>query len=188
MAKTEIKGQGIQGALTALKKLKGEEGYQQVLGSLKNAELKDLIQRGGIVPVGWYPLEWYADLHGAVREHFGLATSHEMGAEGVRNDVKSVFRFILGFASPQMVLRMSGWIFGSYLKGARMEWSPVPGKDNEIEVRVYDCYGANEAFWEDTAGSVEAFIEVSGGKSPRMKLQQWGKDLDHRAVWILTWG
>lgn len=117
-----------------------------------------------ILASGWYPFAWYAECHRSAQEVLGTTAARKLGYGAARNDVDTVFGFILRLAAPAMFLKMSPMMFRSYLKGpVTMRLSDQRPGSARFEVR--GIQGSTPATWDDFMGTVQLFLEASGGRS-----------------------
>lgn len=179
----QFKGQGFLGVLVALAQLKGPEAKRALLPKL-NPDLRLLIERDAILASGWYPMAWYSELTTAIRTEYGPSISLELGRLGMRNDVNTFARFILGLASPVMLLKLSGRLMKLYFIGAILQVEQTGPQEGRLRFSGID--GSSEASWAAIAGAVAAFVELSGGKEVRTNVASGGGLLDHCEL-VVTW-
>jgi hypothetical protein len=178
-----FKGQGFIGLLVGLGQLKGTDAKLKLLPHL-NPDLKVLVERGGIMASGWYPLAWYSEVTKAIRDEYGPDIGLEIGRLGMRNDINSFIRFILALASPLMLLHLSSRVFRIYFQGANLETKQTGPREGRLHMWGLD--GTNAATWDAIGGAVAAFVELSGGKDVKVRIDRDGGDLP-ACEFVVTW-
>ena len=63
---SRVKGVAFRSVFASLGKLRGKPAQQAALSRL-GEELQNAFNYGGIVPGGWYPIDWYKELFSAIR-------------------------------------------------------------------------------------------------------------------------
>ena len=177
----ELKGQGFRGLLEMLRKQHGEETLQRVTALLTNGDFRELVRGQGLMATGWYPLSWYAQLHEAIAQ-VQPGTARTLGKAAAREDVNTVFRFVLSLASPARLASLGSRIFATFLRGAVV--SVQPQGEKLVVITFANCAGASEDVWLDFEGSIEAFVELSGAKGCQVRHTT---PSDSSGVFQVTW-
>ncbi len=183
-AGVRIKGQSFVGFHQTIRALKGPTAMDVVVPDLP-PELASAYKNGGILPMGWYPIAWYAGLHTAARKAHGVGISRAVGKEAAKHDVNTLYRFILRFFSPETLLKQSGRVFGLFCEGGSCEVEA--SKKGFARIRYANCAGANRGVWDNVLGGTETLVEVCGGRSVLAKVAARGGDGDDEMTAEVTW-
>lgn len=179
----QFKGQGFIGLLVGLTQLKGPEAKAALL-PLLNKDLRLLVEKDAVMASGWYPLAWYSELTSAIRQQHGPGVGLEIGRLGMRNDVNAFARFILGLASPLMLVHLSGRLMKLYFQGAALQVKQTGPKEGRLFFSGLD--GTCAATWDAIGGAITAFVELSGGKDVATVIASGGGDTP-AAELVVTW-
>lgn len=179
----QFKGQGFIGLLAGLTQLEGPAARTALLPEL-NPDLRLLVERDAILSSGWYPLAWYSELTTAIRRHHGPGVGLEIGRLGMRNDVNAFSRWILGLASPALLVALSGRLLRMYFQGAALDTKQSGPKEGRLAFSRLD--GSCDATWDAIGGAITAFVELSGGSGVVTRITEGGGALDH-CVFVVTW-
>lgn len=179
----QFKGQGFIGLLAGFTELRGPEARAEILPDL-NPDLRLLVEKNAILSAGWYPLSWYSELTTAIRKRHGAGIGLEIGRLGMRNDVNAFSRFILGLASPALLVSLSARLMRMYFQGAELKTTQSGPKEGRLEFSKLD--GSCEATWDAIGGAITAFVELSGGAGVVTRIAEGGGASDH-CVFIVTW-
>ncbi len=152
-----IKGQGFIGFLATLRRVHGDGAHARVLAGLR-PELVAALRNGEIVPMGWYPIDWYASLHESARAVCGAQVSRDVGREAARSDLNTIYRFILKLLSPEALLKQSGKVFGLFCDGGKC--TVELARKGSARIVYSDCAGAPRGMWDLLLGSTELMIEL----------------------------
>lgn len=181
---TQIKGQIFVSCLAALEKLHGAQTVTQVTAKL-DGELAQALKTQAIVSAGWYPVEWYAAMHVAMRAVCGPQISARIGRETSIADINQVFRFVMSFFSAETLIGQAPRIFRTYCQPGKLV---VEAKEKgRLIGRCEDCAGANQGVWEDWLESFATFLELGGGKNVTRRVLEGGGDKDSAMRFELTW-
>lgn len=180
----QFKGQGFIGLLVGLDQLRGPEARTKLLPHL-NPDLKALVAHGGVVSSGWYPLSWYSELTTAIRTEFGPELGIEIGRLGMKNDINSFIRFVLALGTPLMLLRLSSRVFRLYFEGAELSVKQTGPKEGRLQFAGLD--GSCAATWDAIGGALLAFVELSGGKDVKLRIDEGG-DFQSSCAFVVSWG
>lgn len=177
----ELKGQGFRGLLDMFRKQHGDALHASLVASL-SGPLAELVRGRALVATGWYPLAWYAELHEAI-EKLAPGSARALGKAAAREDVNTVFRFVLSLASPARLASLGTRIFSTFLRGSTVALDAT--RDRLILITFEGCDGASRGVWDDFEGSIEAFVELSGAKGCRARRTD---ERGGHAVFEITWG
>jgi hypothetical protein len=179
-----IKGQSFVGFLATLRLQRGEAAHRAVLAGLP-PDLREALRSGEILPMGWYSIAWYAELHEAARAACGEGVSREIGREAARSDMTTIYRFILKFFSPETLLKQSSKVFGLFCDGGRC--TVEAARKGTARILYTDCPGACRGMWDVVLGASEILVELSGGRDVSAKAIGGGSDGDARLLAQVTW-
>ena len=179
-----IKGQSFVGFHRTLRVLKGEGAMEAIHADLP-AELLAAYAHREILPMGWYPIAWYAGLHAAARKTHGAGISRAVGKEAAKQDVNTLYRFILKFFSPETLLKQSGRVFALFCE--RGACDVEASRKGFARIRYGNCAGANRGVWDNVLGGTETLVEVCGGRSVLAKVAAGGGDGDGEMTAEVTW-
>ena len=178
-----IRGQAIRSFIEVLDEIGGAGSREQFLSALRG-DLAEAYRYGAIVASGWYPLEWYCDMHVAARK--SLAKLHDVhrriGFASTSRDIRGVYRFILALASPALAFSQSGRIISTYLKDCRAVVSESSPGRGVVTLSISD---ASSELLSDISGSIEAILTACGADHPTVS-HRLGPDLAH-AVFECVW-
>lgn len=172
--------------MAALETLKGRNVVAAMVAGLPS-EMREAIERKAITISGWYPMTWYAALHGAAKracpDTVGLA--RKLGQEQMRAEMSGIYKFVLGFFKPSTIMRHSSRVFALYCQGGRLV---VPEASPTSATLLYkDCYGSDANVWEDTIGGTEVLLETVGAHAVRSVVKAGGRDGDPSMTIELHW-
>lgn len=184
-AGTLTNGLTLQGVLTSLGELRGDETLQQVLeevGEPITSKLRDDIEAGQ-----WYPLEWLKQIHQAAQQVTGTGPelSYSLGYEGFVRNLRGPHRFFVSFLRPGHIVRHAPRLFRLYYD--RGEVRVLEQGPSLVRVRYEGCTDFDINMWQEQLGSIEAAMESSGAASPRQRVISGGEDDDDHLEVISTW-
>jgi hypothetical protein len=179
-----VKGQSFVGFHRTLRLLKGEDAMRELEPDLP-PELARAYAHREILPMGWYPMPWYAGVHSAARKKFGFGISRAVGKEAAKQDVNTLYRFILKFFSPETLLKQSGRVFSLFCEGGTT--TVELSRKGFARIRYGGCGGANRGVWDNVLGGTEAIVEVCGGRAVAAKSVARGSDGDAEMTAEITW-
>lgn len=182
----KVKGQSFRALLAALAKVKGLAAVAATTAALPH-EIREAVERNAITMNGWYPMSWYAALHGAAKracpDAVGLA--RQLGQAQMRAEVQGIYKFILGFFKPSTVMRYSGRVFEIYCQGGKLTCTEAGPTFARL---VYEgCWGSDANVWQDVIGSSEALLEASGARSVSSIVKSGGGDGDAFLTLDIHW-
>jgi hypothetical protein len=179
-----VKGQSIVAFERTLGELKGDGAMGQVL-VLVPGDVARAVRNREILPVGWYPMEWFAALHTAGRQVFGDGISREIGRTATRHDVTKLYRFILRFFTPDTLIGQTSRIFALFCDSGRVVIEERAA--TSARLRYEGCKGASRGVWDDVLGSTEILIELCGGRDPAGRIAAGGGDGDDGMTCVFSW-
>ena len=175
MAAPLTKGLQFRSFLRALGKIRGERAVEETLAALR-LELGDALRLGTLVTVGWYPLEWYRELHAAAQKatHEGVELARAVSRAGIQDDFRGVYRLITFALSPQAIIRWAPKIVSLYFDtGSCVIDIAEPGL---ARGRFVGFAGFDRSLWEDLIGGITGVMELAGGKQLTAHVIAGGSD------------
>lgn len=179
-----VKGTAILGLLQAVARAHGQAGLDATLEAAP-AEVRDAYRFGQIVAIGWYPMAWYRELHGAAQR--GLRADKmlpwRLSHEAVTRDFRGVFQVIVRLLSPESVLRHGARLLLLYCKGGRLEVVEAWPGYGRLRFSGWSDFDHN--LWADMQGGIVATLEVRGAKNVTTRVLAGGDDegLDLEVRW-----
>ncbi|MBX7193428.1 MAG: DUF2378 family protein [Sandaracinaceae bacterium] len=140
--------------------------------AVKKALRPELRERlGGLTRVGWYPLADYCELHDALDRvvNGGPEFAAQLGRVTTDRDTRGLIRYVLAFASPEMLLRYASKVFFTYVRGPSIRVEPVGPQ--HYRLHWIDFHGATFALHAEWQGGGELLLERCGGKEAHVTLQ-----------------
>jgi hypothetical protein len=183
-AAVRIKGQAFVGFQTSLSKRCGPLAVPTILKALPD-EISHALERGEIVSVGWYPIDWYAKLHEVARAAHGPAISRDIARDAARSDVTTIYRFILRFLSPQTLMGQSARVFRLFCDGGACTVEKTEA--HRATLLYTGCPGANRGFWDNVLGGSETIVELCGGRDVEAQVLEGGGDGDAKMRCEIKW-
>ena len=111
--------------------------------------------------------------------------SREIGRVATRHDVTTIYRFILRFMSPDILVSQIARIFRMVVDTGD---AVVESKERgDARVRFSGCPGATRGTWDDMLGSTEVLIELCGGHDVTGRIVAGGADGDGSMTCELSW-
>lgn len=159
---TQVKGQVFTSALAALERLQGPQVTAQLVAALEG-DFGHAMRTRSVLAIGWYPLEWYAQLHTAARARCGAAISGPIGRESSIADINTVFRYILKLFSPETLLGQAPRIFHTYCRGDLVLDSSEKGR---VRAHCEKCDGANQGGVGRLGGELPHLPRARGSQEP----------------------
>lgn len=182
----KVKGQSFRAFLAALDKLEGRRAVVTAIANLPQ-DVRHAIEHNVIVTSGWYPMSWYVALHAAAQRArpgvVGLA--RQLGREQTRAELQGIYKFVLGFIKPGLLMQHAGRLFAMYCQGGTL--IVTDAEPTYVRLFYKDCHGSDANVWEDVIGSSEAMLEAAGARAVRATLEKGGGDGDPTMVLQLRW-
>jgi hypothetical protein len=182
----KTRGVPILSFLGALRTLAGYDAVNRMMGLLP-PELRDAIGHRKLVSKEWYPLSWYRVMHAAAQEATGRGRelAKLIGRETTRADFSGVNRVFLLVMSPQALIAKAPKVFEQYYTRG-MVATPTCRAGSALLV-WRGCAGFDRNMWDDMLGSVEALLELAGGRDVHVEIVAGGGDKDEDTDMELTW-
>lgn len=163
MPAPQTKGLQFRSFLRALGKIRGDRAVADTLAALR-PELGDALRIGTLVTGGWYPLEWYRELHVAAQKatREGVELARAVSRAGIQDDFRGVYRLITFALSPQAIIRWAPRIVSLYFDtgGCVIERAEA----GFARGRFVGFAGFDRNLWEDLIGGITGVMELAGGR------------------------
>lgn len=179
----KVKGVAFRSVLASLEALRGREVLERVLAGLSEDDRSSIEFR--VVNTGWYPIELYRALLGAIVRETGEgdALVRAIGGASLKRDITGVYRVMFKILSPETVLSLSSRLFGFYYDTGTFT---ITEKRHTFARSEYaGCIGFDRNMWIELLGSSEEVLAVAGAKRPRGRIVRGGQDSD--CVIEVTW-
>ncbi|NMO16491.1 hypothetical protein HPC49_04170 [Pyxidicoccus fallax] len=163
------KGFTVQNLLAYVSERFGEETARAAVESL-SPELRTHTDPRTALAVGWVPVETYFGIvEYVVNHHFeGNATGAQtIGYEVTLRDIHSIFKMVLRFTTPSMVLGMARRMWRSYCDQGELVHSEEDGV-GVLTLRQF-AYQTPVSI-NELAGGFKAYLECSSAKNPRVEV------------------
>ncbi|NOJ77920.1 hypothetical protein HNV28_06110 [Myxococcus xanthus] len=169
------KGFTVQNLLAYVHERFGEDTARTAVESLL-PELKPHADPRTTLAVGWVPVETYFGIiQHVVDRHFDGKPegAHTVGYEVTLRDIHSIFKMVLRFTTPNMVLGMARRMWRSYCDQGELLHQEENGT-GMLLLRQF-TYQTPVALHE-MAGGFRAYLECSSAKNPRVEIVAPDKD------------
>lgn len=165
----EGKGTNFTGMLQSLRELEGEAVYRAVLEAIPGPA-GEAMRTGQVVPVGWYPVSWYAALHVGLEAatYGGEGLVRKLGHHSIHRDFTGLHRLLVRMISPRTAARNAHRLLQHYWRGGTI--AVVSDLEDRAVGRFSGWEGFNAAIWGDMAAGIEALLGVVGSKAPRVRV------------------
>jgi hypothetical protein len=187
LRKVQAKGINFRSFVSSLRALRGNEAVSRTFDLLP-PELGEPLRVGAITTGGWYPTQWYADLHAAAQRATGegVELARAVARHGVHEDFKSgAYRLITISIAPQVLLKLAQKVMALYWDGGHVV---IEQAENGRAVGRFDGYGGfNRSIWEDVIGGSLGVLEVGGAKNLTARVVAGGGDGDGHMVYVVRW-
>ena len=174
------KGFTIQNLLAYVHERFGEETVRTAVESLP-PDLQVHTDLRTTLAVGWVPVETYFGIvQSVVEQHFGgdPAGAQTIGYEVTLRDIHSIFKMVLRFTTPSMVLGMARRMWRSYCDQGEL----LHGDENGLDVLTLRQFTyQTPVSLNELAGGFRAYLECSSAKNPRVEV------IDPAADGALRW-
>lgn len=182
----QTRGVPILSFLGALRTIAGYDAVNRMMGLLP-PELRDAIGHRKLETKEWYPLSWYRVMHSAAQEATGRGRelARLIGRETTRADFSGVNRVFVVVMSPQALIAKAPRVFEQYYTRGTIKTPVCRAGLALLEWR--GCVGFDRNMWDDMLGSVEALLELSGGREVRVEVLAGGGDEDEDTDMELSW-
>ena len=181
-----LKGINFLGTLEALEREHGRDVRERVERGL-DGDVGESLRSGALVANGWYPAAWYRALLARIVKETGgdEQTIRRLSNAAVSADMKTLFRIVKLFLTPERALQQSMRISSRYIDGGEIEVVKV-GKGH-IHYRFREYHGYDRLMWWDFIGGVEAVLENIGARDLNVRIVSGGGDGDHHLEIVMRW-
>lgn len=185
-ARSWVKGVAFRTVLLSFERLHGQSRVNLALSHL-NDEARTALRYGTLLPSGWYPVEWYADLLQAVvkASHGGSDVIRNIATMSVEHDVRGVYRFFVEHLKPATVLSVYGKLFPRYYSPGKL--TVIREDARHFTVHVRDCLGFTALMWQEIHASGRHLLTLSGASNVRDRVTKGGRDGDAFMVVEASW-
>ncbi len=170
----EAKGANFLALRSAMRLLRGSQGVQAMLDALEGP-VAPLLREERLYENQWYPIAFYREIHRAAEVAAGEPIARRLGHHATKELFSKAYAIFARIVGPSTSWRHSSQAFQTFYRPAEVE--VLSTMDASVRARVSGCPGFDERVWDDVIGSVEAIIEISGGKSPVTDVRQAAEDL-----------
>lgn len=185
-ARSWVKGVAFRTVLLSFEKLQGQDQVNLALSQL-NDEARTALRYGTVVPSGWYPVEWYAELLQCVvkASNGGSEIIRNIATMSVEHDVRGVYRFFVEHLNPATVLSVYGKLFPRYYSPGKLT---VLREDvHHFTIDVRDCLGFTALMWQEIHASGRHLLSLSGATNIKDWVAKGGRDGDTFMVVEASW-
>ncbi len=182
----KLKGINFIGTLKALEREHGAATRERVEKRL-DGEVGESVRHGALVSSGWYPASWYAQvLRAIVDETRGdEGTIRSLSNRAVSADMRTLFKIVRLFLSPERALQQSMRMSSRYIDGGEIEI--VEAGPGHIHYRFREYHGYDRLMWWDFVGGIEAVLENIGARELTTRVIEGGQDGDHHLEIVFRW-
>jgi hypothetical protein len=163
------KGFTVQNLLAYVTERFGEETARLAVESLA-PELRAHADPRTTLAVGWVPVETYFGIiQHVVDQHFdgNPAGAQTIGYEVTLRDIHSIFKMVLRFTTPGMVLGMARRMWRSYCDQGELVHTEEHGQ-GLLTLREFSYQ--TPVSINELAGGFRAYLECSSAKNPRVEV------------------
>jgi hypothetical protein len=183
----ELKGVAFLGMLAAARHHLGDPVVAQVVSSL-NREMRELIESDLFTKSGWFPVTWYREMLGCIKEAAGPNAVRESSRAAVIHDLQSgIYKLVSKILSPSWLLKNTPKVFNSYYRKGTCVVELSDTEKHTGTIRFGDCAGFNDSMWEDLAGGCFGVLEAAGAKNVQEAHRTGGQNGDESMVLVLRW-
>lgn len=171
------KGINFRSFCKTLLRLRGEDAVLDTMELLPR-EFGDALYYGAIVTGGWYPIEWYRQLHAAAQKATGEgpALSRLVAKEGLAWDFRHVHKLVRVALTPETLMRLSSYVIRFYFNFGKMSVVETKPGWGRAEFASFEGFDAN--LWQDMLGGIEAVLELAGARDVVIEVLEGGGDGD----------
>jgi hypothetical protein len=186
MPKPQTKGLQFRSFTRALRSLRGDAALAATI-ELVSTDLGDGLRYNTIVTGGWYPLDWYRELHAAAQQatHEGIDLTRAIAKAGVQHDFRGVYRLVTLALSPQAIFRWAPKIVGMYYDTGRCTIDVA--EEGYVRGRFQGFVGFDRNLWEDMIGGCTGVMELAGGRDMAPRVLSGGRDGDTDMALEVKW-
>lgn len=182
----QLKGINFIGTLDAFERKHGAQMRRRL-----EAEVDEPVRRalahGEILASGWYPAHWYDALLRKIVDltHGDARTARELSCAAVENDLKTLFKVMRLFISPQKALSQSMRMSRRYIDGGEIE--VVEAETERVQYRFREYRGYTRLMWWDFIGGIEGVLRSMGCQDVTARVIAGGNDGDHHLELLMRW-
>ncbi len=186
MGQPKTKGLQFRSFMRALRSLRGELAAEATLAELRK-ELREALQYGTFVTSGWYPVEWYAELHAAAQRatREGVELARAVSKAGIQEDFRGVYRLVTLALSPQAIFRWAPKVVSLYYDTGMLAIDTAA--KGVVRGRFVGFEGFDRNLWEDMIGGTTGVMELAGAKELMAHPRSGGRDGDADMALEVTW-
>lgn len=164
----EIRGVAFHTFLLAVAELRGERAVESTRAQVP-PELREQLRLGAISRVGYYPLQTYAELHAAAQRALrgGEAFARDIGRKTAEIDTRGLLRFVLGFATTDLLVRHADKVWASFARGARVRAEKL--RERRYSVKFEGFWEAPELVLVELEGALATLVERTGAVDPLVR-------------------
>jgi len=150
-------------------------------------EPRQAIHYGQLVPGGWYPVSWYAELLAAIVKttNGGIDAIRNVARACVDHDIRGVYRFLVEHLNPGTVVTIYGKLFPRYYTPGKV--TVERDSDTHFALRVQGCLGFTALMWQEIYASGKHLLTLSGASNIRHRMVEGGKDGDTHMIVEARW-
>jgi len=188
MEPVRAKGINFRSFASALRRIRGDVALSKAL-TLVPHDLGEAMRLGAITTVGWYPTEWYAQLHAAAQKACGEGAelARAIGHESITEDFRTgVHRLVAVTLSPGALFKLAQRIIGLYWDGAGRA-VVEESEGGRALGRFEGFHGFNHDLWEDVVGASMGILELGGAKNVVPRVLAGGQDGDAHMIFSARW-
>lgn len=171
----ETKGTNLLGSLRSLREERGAAMHDSAVAAAQGA-FGEALRSGHLLPVGWYPVSWYVELHRAIESAAGggVTLVRRLATVTTERDFSGLHRLVVRVLSPQTAARHTHRMLQLYWRGGSVE--VVEDREGLVRLRLRGWIGFTPSVWEDLAGSIESVLGVVGARAPRARVASMSPD------------
>ena len=173
------KGIAFWSFLTSLERLRGTDDRQATLAELPR-EIAQALRIGEVVATGWYPIDWYRELHAAMNRacrQEGFDLSQRIGRDSALADFRGIYRLLLRVVSSEMLVSQAPRLFRLYFQGGDVAMAETGKGLGVVEFNGWD--GFDRAMWSDVTGGIEGVLLARRAIHVRHRVLRGGGEEGH---------
>ncbi len=183
------KGMAFCSFLTTLERLRGSHRVEETLAELP-PDIARALRLGEVVASGWYSIDWYRELHGAMNRacgETGLELSRRIGRESTIADFRGIYRLLLRVISSETLVTQAPKLFGMFFEGGQVTMLEVDKGFGVVDFTGWQ--GFDRAIWSDVTGAVEGVLVARRAVDVRSRVLRGGGSDGHLRLecrWSMT--
>lgn len=157
------KGSNFIGLLNTVERMHDVQARLHVLSQLP-PHIQSALKHGQVLAIGWYPVEWYAELHAAIDlvTGGGPEFARTLGSAATLADFGGMHRLVASMLSTETVFGQAHRLMSLYWRGGTVERVSVT--KGRAQLKFDNWAGFSRLVWEDVLGSVEGILTFCGAK------------------------